>query len=85
MIETGVLDRKIEFSEYTDVSFAESGKHRIAWKYEPAQQNREGCGRQGRFDSHVLDVSLTDPQAPRNHSTAFAVLDEATFFIRFKH
>jgi len=41
MIETGVLERKIEFSEYTDVSFAESDKHRIAWKYEPGDAHAE--------------------------------------------
>ena len=41
MIETGVLDRKIEFPEYTDVSFAEAKKDRIAWKYEPGDAHAE--------------------------------------------
>ena len=41
MIETGVLDHKIEFGEYTDVSFAESKKNRIAWKYEPGDATAE--------------------------------------------
>src|SRR5438270_4459412 len=41
MIETGVLDRKIEFSEYTDVSFAEGKQNRIAWKYEPGDAHAE--------------------------------------------
>ncbi len=34
MIETGVLNRKIEFEEYVDVSFAEGAKTKEAWKYE---------------------------------------------------
>lgn len=33
MIETGVLERKIEFEEYVDVSFAEQIK--TGWSYEP--------------------------------------------------
>src|SRR5216684_23511 len=41
MIETGVLDKKIEFSEYTDVSFAEAKKNRTAWKYEPGDAHAE--------------------------------------------
>jgi NitT/TauT family transport system substrate-binding protein len=41
MIETGVLDHTIDFSEYTDVSFAESKKNRIAWKYEPGDATAE--------------------------------------------
>jgi NitT/TauT family transport system substrate-binding protein len=35
MIETGVLDRKIEFEEYVDTRFAEGAKEQVAWKYEP--------------------------------------------------
>lgn len=35
MIETGVLDRKIEFDEYVDTSFAEGTKGLPAWVYEP--------------------------------------------------
>jgi NitT/TauT family transport system substrate-binding protein len=41
MIETGVLDRKIEFSEYVDTQFAERAKHRTAWSYEPGSQKAE--------------------------------------------
>ena len=41
MIETGVLDKKIEFEEYTDVSFAEGKKIRTAWKYEPGDAHAE--------------------------------------------
>jgi len=41
MIETGVLNKKIEFSEYTDVSFAEGKKLRTAWKYEPGDAHAE--------------------------------------------
>src|SRR5713101_685140 len=41
MIETGVLDKKIEFSEYTDVRFAEAKKLRTAWKYEPGDAHAE--------------------------------------------
>jgi len=35
MIETGVLDKKIEFEEYTDTRFAEKAQIQTAWKYEP--------------------------------------------------
>ena len=41
MMETGVLDKTIEFSEYTDVSFAEGKKLRTAWKYEPGDAHAE--------------------------------------------
>lgn len=34
MIETGVLDRKIEFEEYTDTRFADRASIQTAWKYE---------------------------------------------------
>ena len=34
MIETGVLDRKIEFNEYTDTRFADKASIQTAWKYE---------------------------------------------------
>jgi NitT/TauT family transport system substrate-binding protein len=34
MIETGVLDRKIEFEEYTDTRFADGARSQTAWKYE---------------------------------------------------
>ena len=34
MIETGVLDRKIEFEEYTDLRFADKASIQTAWKYE---------------------------------------------------
>ena len=35
MIETGVLDRKIEFDEYTDTRFSDQARIASAWKYEP--------------------------------------------------
>ncbi|HWP84653.1 MAG TPA: ABC transporter substrate-binding protein [Terriglobia bacterium] len=35
MIETGVLDRKIEFEQYVDVRFAEKASSLNAWPYEP--------------------------------------------------
>ena len=34
MIETGVLDRKIEFNEYVDTRFADKASIQTAWKYE---------------------------------------------------
>jgi NitT/TauT family transport system substrate-binding protein len=37
MIETGVLDRKIEFSEYIDTRFAEHAQN-TPWQYEPGSQ-----------------------------------------------
>ncbi len=41
MIETGVLDRKIEFGEYVDTQFAEAAKHQTPWKYEPGSHKAE--------------------------------------------
>ena len=35
MIETGVLNRKIEFEEYTDTRFSDQASNQTAWKYEP--------------------------------------------------
>jgi NitT/TauT family transport system substrate-binding protein len=35
MIETGVLDRSIEFKDYVDTRFAEGAKTQTAWHYEP--------------------------------------------------
>jgi len=35
MIETGVLNRKLDFSEYTDVRFSEGASIETPWKYEP--------------------------------------------------
>ena len=34
MIETGVLDRKIEFEDYTDSRFSDGARSQTAWKYE---------------------------------------------------
>jgi NitT/TauT family transport system substrate-binding protein len=34
MIETGVLDRKIEFSEYADTRFSDGAMSQTAWKYQ---------------------------------------------------
>ena len=38
MLETGILDRSIEFEEYTDTRFAEGAKDATAWQYEPGSQ-----------------------------------------------
>jgi NitT/TauT family transport system substrate-binding protein len=35
MLETGVLDRSIEFLDYVDTQFAEGAKIQTAWYYEP--------------------------------------------------
>jgi NitT/TauT family transport system substrate-binding protein len=35
MMETGVLDRKIEFGEYADTRFSDGASMATAWKYEP--------------------------------------------------
>ena len=35
MIETGVLNRKIDFSQYTDTRFADKAAAQTAWKYDP--------------------------------------------------
>jgi NitT/TauT family transport system substrate-binding protein len=35
MIETGVLNKKIEFEDYVDVRFADKASIRTAWNYEP--------------------------------------------------
>jgi len=35
MIETGVLDSSIEFSDYADTRFAEGAKFQAPWSYEP--------------------------------------------------
>ncbi len=35
MIETGVLQKKIEFNEYTDTRFSDHASIETAWKYEP--------------------------------------------------
>jgi len=35
MIETGVLNKKLDFSEYTDVRFSEGASIETPWKYEP--------------------------------------------------
>lgn len=41
MIETGVLDRKIEFDEYVDTRFADGASSQTAWKYEPGSGRAE--------------------------------------------
>jgi len=38
MIETGVLDKKIEFEEYIDTTFAEGGHGLTAWKWQPGDE-----------------------------------------------
>jgi NitT/TauT family transport system substrate-binding protein len=35
MIETGVLNKKIEFSEYADTRFSDNAATQTSWKYEP--------------------------------------------------
>jgi NitT/TauT family transport system substrate-binding protein len=35
MIETGVLNKKIDFTEYTDARFSDRASIQTAWKYEP--------------------------------------------------
>jgi len=35
MIETGVLEKKIEFSDYTDTRFSDKATIQTAWKYSP--------------------------------------------------
>jgi NitT/TauT family transport system substrate-binding protein len=35
MIETGVLNKKLDFSEYTDVRFSQGASIETPWKYEP--------------------------------------------------
>ena len=34
MVETGVLDKRIEFVEYTNTRFADAASIQTAWKYE---------------------------------------------------
>jgi NitT/TauT family transport system substrate-binding protein len=41
MIETGVLDKKIEFEEYTDTRFADKASIKTAWQYEIGTANAE--------------------------------------------
>jgi NitT/TauT family transport system substrate-binding protein len=35
MIETGVLNKRIEFEDYTDTRFSDGAKSQMAWRYEP--------------------------------------------------
>jgi len=41
MIETGVLDKPVEFDSYVDTRFAEGAKEQVAWKYEPGSGKAE--------------------------------------------
>lgn len=41
MIQTGVLDRKIEFEEYIDSRVAEGAASQTSWKYEPGSGKAE--------------------------------------------
>jgi NitT/TauT family transport system substrate-binding protein len=34
MIETGVLSKKIEFSEYTDTRFSDAASTQAPWRYQ---------------------------------------------------
>jgi NitT/TauT family transport system substrate-binding protein len=38
MMESGVLDKRIEFDEYVDVRFAEHSQIQTAWKFEPGAE-----------------------------------------------
>jgi NitT/TauT family transport system substrate-binding protein len=40
MIESGLLERKIEFDEYVDVRFAERAEIQTAWEFEPGADLR---------------------------------------------
>jgi NitT/TauT family transport system substrate-binding protein len=35
MIETGVLNKRIDFDEYVDIRFADHASIKTAWNYEP--------------------------------------------------
>jgi NitT/TauT family transport system substrate-binding protein len=41
MIETGVLDRKIEFEEYVDLRFSDHASIKTAWSYEPGSSDAQ--------------------------------------------
>ncbi len=41
MMETGVLDRKIEFEEYVDSTFAEGARHQTPWKFTLGSQHAQ--------------------------------------------
>lgn len=41
MIETGVLDRRIEFDEYVSTVFAEGARLKTAWSYKPGSDRAE--------------------------------------------
>jgi NitT/TauT family transport system substrate-binding protein len=41
MLESGVLDRRIEFEEYADVRFAETAQFQTAWSFEPGDERGE--------------------------------------------
>jgi NitT/TauT family transport system substrate-binding protein len=41
MIETGVLDKKVAFEDYTDLRFADKASIRTSWKYEAGRSTAE--------------------------------------------
>jgi len=41
MMESGVLDRKIEFEEYVDTRFAETAEFQSAWLFEAGSDTAE--------------------------------------------
>jgi len=41
MIETGVLDHKIEFEEYVDTRFSDRASIQTSWKWEPGTDKAE--------------------------------------------
>jgi NitT/TauT family transport system substrate-binding protein len=40
-METGVLNKRIEFDEYMDTRFADHASIQTAWKYEPGTAKAE--------------------------------------------
>jgi NitT/TauT family transport system substrate-binding protein len=41
MIESGLLEPKIEFDDYVDVWFTERAHGAIAWRFEPSSEVRQ--------------------------------------------
>jgi NitT/TauT family transport system substrate-binding protein len=41
MMETGVLNKKLEFSEYTDTRFSDKASIQTPWRYEPGTANAQ--------------------------------------------
>jgi NitT/TauT family transport system substrate-binding protein len=41
MLETGILERNMEFQDYVDTRFAEGSRIKTAWRYEPGSNSAE--------------------------------------------